>query len=256
MVIAIHRENIVIQIFDKINLQQSAIIYISPHLDDAILGAGATLSAIAQLGSKITVLTVFAGEPIGISNDVQMRRQEDILACQELGVVSKHLDFLDAIYRKDGRGKNIYPTLSSVIEAPADEDELVREIGRILAPSIEKEKIIAPAGRSRHVDHQILRKVCDEYLSPFAYYDDYPYFAGSATKLVSFIPKLPRQAIKIQVNKQSLMFKAKAVDRYMSQLEFLFGSNANVHSAIMEYSNVVGGELHWVFRSQKDNLYE
>jgi len=234
------------EFIDKLSASVIEIVYIAPHLDDAALGAGATLRSIAKLGRDVSVVTVFCGEPDGIQNNVQERKKEDLLACKELGITATHLGFLDAIYRRDKYGKHIYPYLSAVVEEPAKEDTLLSELGYALSSFLKEKVVIVPAGRSRHVDHQILRKVCDEYLEPFAYYDDLPYFARSSIALVSFNPNMPENAVSVQVDEDALKAKIRAVKKYMSQLEFLFGSNDEVGNIITAYLNSTGGEVHWI----------
>ncbi|MGH3277767.1 MAG: PIG-L family deacetylase [Trebonia sp.] len=49
---------------------------VSPHLDDAVISAGAALAALAAEAWPVTVLTVFAGDP-GHSLSPAARRHHD-----------------------------------------------------------------------------------------------------------------------------------------------------------------------------------
>jgi LmbE family N-acetylglucosaminyl deacetylase len=86
------------------------ILAVSPHLDDAILSLGATLAHHRRNGGEVTVLTVFAGDPTSTrpaeawdgragfataGESSAVRRREDRLACEVLGVTPVHLDGKD-----------------------------------------------------------------------------------------------------------------------------------------------------------------
>jgi LmbE family N-acetylglucosaminyl deacetylase len=88
-------------------------VVISPHLDDAVLGIGALLSAVPQA----VVVTAFAGDPGPAtrasawdqstshlaSHVLAIRRREDVAALQQLGADAVHLRFLEAPYRSRQR---------------------------------------------------------------------------------------------------------------------------------------------------------
>ncbi|MGH3869204.1 MAG: PIG-L deacetylase family protein [Pseudonocardiaceae bacterium] len=93
------------------------VLAISPHLDDAALSAGATLTDFVARGADVNVFTLFAGAPpeplsevarafhvkCGLSQDASagaLRIDEDRAAMDQLGVRAHHCGFLDAIYRR------------------------------------------------------------------------------------------------------------------------------------------------------------
>lgn len=97
-------------------------VFLSPHLNDAVFSCGGYISKLIEIGDSVKVITIFAGIPDIIeksssltSNDtseldrdgeiVNKRRKEDRLALASLGVDAIHLDFLDCIYRKDGKSQ-------------------------------------------------------------------------------------------------------------------------------------------------------
>ncbi|MDA8391968.1 MAG: PIG-L family deacetylase [Actinomycetota bacterium] len=95
------------------------VLAVSPHLDDAVLSAGATLAALVAAGRPVTVLTVFAGDPgpalspvaerhharCGLGVDaVERRRAEDRAALTRLGADPRHGALADAVYRRRADG--------------------------------------------------------------------------------------------------------------------------------------------------------
>ncbi|HVF25349.1 MAG TPA: PIG-L family deacetylase [Anaerolineales bacterium] len=93
-------------------------IYLSPHLDDAILSAGGLIHGQSQDGIPVEIWTFMCGYPPegeyspiahnlhkmwGFSTAVEVvrgRRVEDISAASMVGATTVHFDFLDCIYRR------------------------------------------------------------------------------------------------------------------------------------------------------------
>lgn len=129
------------------------ILAVSPHLDDAVLSAGALIST--QPGS--TVLTVFAGAPSyyegltewdaesGFSEGddvVALRREEDRRATAQLGAQSLWLDFLDEQYAE------LRPTAAEIAASI---------VGHI--EQLQPETIAFPLGQG-HDDHERTHEAC------------------------------------------------------------------------------------------------
>jgi len=113
------------------------VVVVSPHLDDAVLSLGATISQAARSGAAVEVLTVFAGEPASQApaspwarragfrtegEEVRARRGEDAAACALLGARQRWLAFGDAPYDRRGGEEEIF---SAVAEACAGADVVV-----------------------------------------------------------------------------------------------------------------------------------
>ena len=122
------------------------VLVISPHLDDAILGAG---QFVAGRGDNVDILTVFSGIPndpkvltdydrksgFTTSRDAMVvRRQEDLEACAILNATAYHTDILDSQY-SGGRQTGISQVIKEAIEAK------------------EYEFVLAPVGLI-HPDHE------------------------------------------------------------------------------------------------------
>ena len=102
---------------------------ISPHLDDAALSLGATISATAAGGSRVTVLTVLAGDPgssvpaeewdasAGFATDgeaARARRLEDTRACAILGATPAWLAYRDEQYERGADDPTVH---AAILEA-------------------------------------------------------------------------------------------------------------------------------------------
>ena len=93
-------------------------IYLSPHLDDAVLSAGGLIHDQAKSGIPVEIWTFMSGYPPegefsqfaelqhhmwgfpSAEAAVSTRREEDERAAAIVGASAVHLDFLDCIYRR------------------------------------------------------------------------------------------------------------------------------------------------------------
>lgn len=171
------------------------ILAVSPHLDDAILSAGSFLSE-ESAQAEIHIVTLFAGDPIeplsplakahhsrwGLGlNATSLRRSEDLLACASIGARSHHEQFVDAIYRKDSSGIDIYSSDSQLYEEPRETklegllDASLKQIIEDIRPTL----MLAPLGIGWHVDHILtrdaVRRVATSFGLPIVYWADVPY---------------------------------------------------------------------------------
>ena len=137
------------------------IVVVSPHLDDAILSAGATIARLARVGFAVDVLTVFAGDPRssgpangwdargGFASEraaAEGRRAEDFKACSLVGARAVWLPFSDGGYARPRNADEVWaaaePTLSGAVAVLAPGypltnpdhawvNELLRSSGRL-----------------------------------------------------------------------------------------------------------------------------
>jgi LmbE family N-acetylglucosaminyl deacetylase len=142
---------------------------VSPHLDDAVLGAWAELArspgavvinvctAVPQAGWLAYWDGVCGGTDS--AEHMRVRLAEDERALDFAGAERVDLGFLDKHYRE---GK------------PLDPGELGERIGAALPPD---SLVLAPAGIGEHVDHLAARDVCLELAGDFevSLYADLPY---------------------------------------------------------------------------------
>jgi LmbE family N-acetylglucosaminyl deacetylase len=186
----------------------SAVLVMSPHLDDAVWSCGALLAHLAPR-HRITVVTTFtAASPapwslparrhlraIGVTDAEALyaqRRAEDMQVLAGLGAEVVHLGFPDALFRRAGdaalpgrraRRPNwpAYPTFrfdaargriaSCDARLPAEVSARVGEIAQAGAARL----VFAPLGVGRHVDHVITRRAARDLGLRTVYYSDFPY---------------------------------------------------------------------------------
>lgn len=239
--------------------------FVSPHLDDVALSAGATVHRLARLGHRITVATVFAGErPAGSlspfagelhlawglgAEPIEARRAEDRAAASELGgdrVSPVHLDFIDAVYRTDHRGEPRYPDWTSTSSGWLHtlDHGLIATVATAIGGLIETltatfgsaPKVFGPLGAGGHVDHVVVRQALDGLGTPIDRYEDLPYVAragGVATAPVAGLhPWLE------ELDEEDLAAKSRAVACYRSQLETVFGPDSP--ELLERYARFVG----------------
>jgi LmbE family N-acetylglucosaminyl deacetylase len=105
------------------------VVVVSPHLDDAAMSLGAAISRAARKGSRVTILTVLAGDPASTEpagewdrssgfatagEAARVRREEDALACERLGARPVWLPFGDEQYEHSVTDEEI---CAAVVEA-------------------------------------------------------------------------------------------------------------------------------------------
>lgn len=162
---------------------------LSPHLDDAVFSCGGTLALLAQQGWDVTVCTIFTRSvpsPTGFALACQLdkglppdvdymalRRAEDAVACQGLGVNAVWLDFPEAPHRGYANAKALFapPHARDDVTGP-----LVRVLADLLAAPVDL--MLAPQAVGGHVDHVLLVKALRAVLERDAaawWWTDFPY---------------------------------------------------------------------------------
>lgn len=220
-----------------------AILAVSPHLDDAVLSAGATLAALTEAGHRVVVCTVFAGDPpvpltpaaeafhrhCGLDMDaVNMRRHEDRAALQLLSCEALHLEFPDGIYRRiDGKPLSHRPGALFEPNAP-DEPELRSEVRATLVGLLEylnPPLILTCAAIGHHIDHRLTRdsvvSACHATDRSPLLWVDLPYAIGESFRRATIDTTL------IELDNRHLDKKLLAVRKYRSQLRVLFPDELN-----------------------------
>ncbi|MCC9144277.1 MULTISPECIES: PIG-L family deacetylase [unclassified Arthrobacter] len=185
-------------------------LFLSPHLDDAVLSCGALLQESART-RDITVATLFT-EPASpphtraartfisqcCASDAgslfEARQVEDREVLEELGVRHLHLGLEDALFRQRHAApaaalvKKVlpelvhrYPTyrydiaLGRISRGDRTLIENLRLRVRGLLQQTGAELLFCPIGIGRHVDHLITRRVGTFFPDKAVYYADFPY---------------------------------------------------------------------------------
>jgi LmbE family N-acetylglucosaminyl deacetylase len=228
-------------------------VYLSPHLDDAILSCGGAIASHVASGSRVLVITICTAVPtrdqlgplaeefhgdwnLKHEEAVTARLQEDVLAMERVGADYFWVGALDAIYRKPFQ----YDTRENLFGTPLSDDPLYGELTRLL-PEVQRQlagaTFYAPLGVGLHVDHQITFEVASQVFSGnLAFYEDvyYALLPGEVEKRLSMLPG-HYIASTVDISNQ-LQRKIGAIDAYASQVPELFGGSEAMATAISVYA--------------------
>lgn len=194
------------QLVRKLQAAGSAVMFVSPHLDDAVLSCGALITHLSPT-CPVTVLTVFTSadssprwglaarkhlRDLGVTDAAplfQERRSEDIAVLKEAGASWIHLGFTDALFRRVGEtgpgpkatGRSAYPSYRFHVirgRIGPTESMLASNIARMIQEAAVTGRAVAvfgPLGVGSHVDHLITRNAVAASGTNAAYYSDFPY---------------------------------------------------------------------------------
>ena len=211
---------------------------LSPHLDDAVFSAGATLFQLARAGWRVVVATVFTRSvpnpqgfalacqlDKGLAPDIDymaLRRDEDAAACITVGAEPRWLPFPEAPHR----GYESAPALFAGLHG--DDDIVMRIAPAISALVVELRPalLLAPQAIGGHVDHQALVRALDriEVGAPVLWWRDYPYTVRGDRPLQPFHGRFAEmQEHVLKPTDLSQAAKLDASLAYRSQLGFQFG---------------------------------
>lgn len=235
-------------------------IYISPHLDDAVLSAGGLIREQTQAGAQVEIWTILCGFPPegelspfaqvlhytwGISDAAQLihaRRAEDAQACNLIGATPVYFDHLDCIYRQGKNGEWLYVN----IFGPPHEDEadfparIAESISAHLQPT---DQLVCQLGIGSHVDHFLVRRAVDLLARPTLYYADVPYLFKSPAELAAFTAGMKGNIHR--VGEAGLRSWQEAIAAYGSQISSLFKSPEGMREQILQYWSENDGICLW-----------
>lgn len=236
--------------YKKIVSKYERFLFISPHLDDAVLSCGQFLPELAKLKKSVTVVTVFTKasaktispqaksflKKCGAVSAIKFfrnRKKEDTAALHYLHVNSKHLNFIDAAWRLDKDKRPIYANeniqFSGTIKS-ADKSTVLRirsQLNKLIANN-KQTLLLCPLGIGGHADHVIIKEVIKKIPGPKLFWEDYPY--NTNKKLVAdFLShhKFVHRAFRFY----GFDFRKKetAIRLYSSQIKSLFPANKIPH---------------------------
>jgi LmbE family N-acetylglucosaminyl deacetylase len=227
-------------------------VYLSPHLDDAVLSCGGAIHRQVSAGEPVLVITFFAGEPPAEPSlspfalvqhgywgnplrPMDLRRAEDKAALTLLGAEAKHLDFLDAVYRVGVEGEWLYAGEEAIFGEVQPADPLMINGAQVLVdclvdliPHEDRRVVYAPLGAGHHVDHQVVhvaaRRLVDKRYR-LAFYEDYPY-AQRPDVVAAALAAAGGENWPVEVRSlapSDLMAKVSALAYYRTQMAILFG---------------------------------
>jgi len=240
-------------------------IFVSPHLDDAILSCGGTIHQLTQAGDRVLVVTAMAGDPStgtlspfalslrkrwGLAaEDTAARRSEDVKACRTLGAGWLHWHIPDCIYRRGIRNDQpLYDSEESLFgDINQSENDLLDRMADLMRSLPSTESMYIPLGVGNHVDHQLTRLAAERWLeaSSFVYYEEYPY-ADSNNQLDVMLgnPQLWCTQI-VQLEPDNIEARIKAMACYQSQISTFFDGLDDMAQKVSENTGSIGGERYW-----------
>jgi len=226
----------------------ASFVFISPHMDDCIFSAGATISHLAKV-AKVVVINVFTKydrktfslpllgfllgyKSLRVEDIFRKRRNEDRKVFSKLAIKPVNLNFVDAIFRKKesvkGNGtflkilkNNIYPSGKNLFAGKvSEEDEKIKtkiyaKIEKFLSKLGKDYIIFCPYGVGGHVDHILVREICEENFAKVIFWKDQPY--ASIQKKTE---RLFNLYFKPDSTKRELVFGYKQETRHFEKTNF------------------------------------
>lgn len=229
-------------------------IYLSPHLDDAVLSCGGAIVSHRRAGEQVLVVTLCTAAPsvegpfsllaqefhrewaLPPEQVVAARLREEAVAMERVDVDYYWAGMLDAIYRYP----EPYHSHETLFGVPAVDDPLatdLREWIEQLHQRLPHARFYAPLGVGSHVDHLITHTVAQDLGGgQVAFYEDFPYVTVDGAldqRLANIDQALEHETILID---STLEQKIVAIDAYASQLNILFGGSAAMAQSVTHYA--------------------
>jgi LmbE family N-acetylglucosaminyl deacetylase len=237
-------------------------VFISPHLDDAILSAGGLIHDLARSGNDIEIWTCMCGFPpysdlspfarelhvqwgtTSAEETVHVRRAEDDKAALIVGARTVHFDFLDCIYRRGSDGEWLYDDV--FVEPMGVESDLPRQIAGVISACLEPDdKLVCQLALGSHVDHVTVRRACELLARPLIYDVDIPYLFYHPGELESNTVGMVEELQSVSA--AGIRAWKDATSAYVSQIPTLFASEQEMHEKIESYCAERGGIGFWKF---------
>jgi LmbE family N-acetylglucosaminyl deacetylase len=211
-------------------------IYLSPHLDDAVLSAGGLISDQSRVGIPVEIWTFMCGyapeadvSPFaallhqlwGFSSaeeTTRLRREEDKQAAAMVGAKVLHFDFLDCIYRRGADGEWLY---SDVFLPPHPQDaHIPAQIAETISSHLEPDDVlVCQLAVGSHVDHVLVRQGAELLGRSLRYDIDVPYIFYKPEELS--LKSAGMQEVVQPVTEAGLRSWKEAILAYKSQLPVL-----------------------------------
>lgn len=246
-------------------------LFLSPHLDDAVLSCGALIAS--QVHKRpVSVLTIFTECSPGphtraaksflrqcAEADAQSlfiaRKCEDAQVLAGLGVEFRHLGATDALFRRRNAsagasaiGKVLpelvhrYPTYRFDIalgRVSRGDHELIENLQEVIAKEVTDQSaglVFCPVGVGRHVDHLITRTIGERSAAGTVFYSDFPYNQNQQPDQ-AFVNS---RELKPWQWKDGIEDKHERVRQYVTQLDALFPHRRIPFAPETYYSREVG----------------
>ena len=241
-------------------------IYLSPHLDDAVLSAGGLIYEQTKSRLPVEIWTLLAGYPPDLPETeystfaqqqhvqwgfssaregIDIRRREDQRAAARVGASILHFDFLDCIYRRGRNGDWLY---YEITDPPREEDaELPAHIAKAISVHLMPDDVlVCQLSVGSHVDHILVRKAAEMLNRTLLYDTDIPYLFEKPQELELKAAGMQESVYGITV--VGLRAWQEAILEYKSQIPVLgasFNTPEKAVVAIQSYWGVREGIALW-----------
>ncbi len=241
---------------------KSSWIFLSPHLDDAVLSCGGMIYELTRTGHYVEVWTVFAGDPPAGSRPpfalsleerwqngpqaVAARRLEDAAACAHIGASAVHFDLPDCIYRRLPDGQPLINSEDDLWQ-PIPEGEYPRVVeltSQLETRLTENYQLAAPLGMGGHIDHRIVRAAVLRLKKQVHFYPDYPYAARPDADITGYLEPGWRRK-RFSISPTAFLAWRAAIELYPSQISSLWNNLEEMHKSLNTYFNSGGGRVLW-----------
>ena len=267
-----------------------SIVFLSPHLDDAVLSCGGTMNLLKRINVPTGVITLFAGSPKGELSPLAawmhqawklpydapaIRREENQMALAYLHSRNTCLPFNCSIYRKDARtGQPLYSSKEQIFGGNWHDEET---LSSNLAVELQKQMLSSnsqvvciPLGAGGHIDHLLTHVAgVQAYASQenvrLVYYEDLPYSldTNALHRAADQFSLSARYRIAVSLSEEDLRAKETAIRLYRSQLAETAGVIGITPDKILAYSRDLGrdtfsaaAERFWACDSHTKGFFE
>jgi len=245
-------------------------LYLSPHLDDAILSCGGLIYQQRMAGESVAVINLCAGYPASerlsplarqlhqawgnLQDLITRRHAEDKAILDKWGVLAHYCDTPDSIYRSVN-GQYLYTKLEALYNRPhPQEAEDLPQRWRQELSNLYNDPadvvVYAPLGVGNHVDHQLARLLARQLGQDgwtVWFYEDYPYVdtPQALPMAKAWFGPVTWYKKKISINVEAKILAAKG---YKTQVPALFGDEQNMAWQIKRFTARTANEQSLIER--------
>lgn len=240
-------------------------IFLSPHLDDAVLSCGGTIHLLTQAGKPVLVVSITVGDPPAgepspfaknlharwqlATDSITLRRAEDVEACVNLGADWLHWQIPDCIYRRNTvNGNPLYDRAEALFGSIDPYDmNLIANLSQQLESLPATDSVYVPLAVGNHVDHQLTRLAAEVWLesSLLLYYEEYPYAQADSQLAIALGDDGQWRADVVHLEPANIEARIQAIARYRSQISAFFTDLEDLSVQVNRHVLKVGGERYW-----------
>jgi LmbE family N-acetylglucosaminyl deacetylase len=227
-------------------------IYLSPHLDDAVLSCGGIILNQRKAGIPVEIWNWMCGTPPedlplsdlarsvhagweldSVKEVYATRLAEDRLAAARVDAQTRNFDLLDCIYRQADDGSFLYPD-EIFVPPHVGDSKLVTEIAALLNGNLRPgDRLVVPLGIGKHPDHVIVRQAAEQTGHPLRYCADIPYTIWYPDQFAAQTAGLSAEHFSLSA--EELAGWQAGIAAYASQMCPLFLTEAMMRTAIAGY---------------------